>query len=124
MDKCELDIEKYKPNSDTTKTKKTKEELEFIDDIHLTGENKVDVNDIKGEFILDKIAELNGKSKNPDKNKIETPKEEEPKETPPPPEGETPPAQGTQPPAQGGTVAQTPPAQTPPQGGGGTPPAL
>ena len=128
MGKCELDLEKYKPNSDSTGTKKTKEELEFIDDIHLTGENKVDINDIKGEFILDKIAELNGKSKNPDKNEIETPKEEEKTETPPPAEGGTPPAQGGTPPAQGappqGGGSPPPPSQGAPPQGGGTPPAL
>lgn len=120
MDKCELILKKYDPNSDS-------EALELIDQLNLTGENRVDINDIKSGFILDKIAELNSKSKNPDENEIEIPKDEEP-----PVEGipvgggggtPTPPAQG----GGGAPSAQSPPAQTPspPQGGGvQTPPAL
>ena len=99
MGKCEVELKKYDPNSEN-------ETLELIDQLNLTGENKVDINDIKSDFVLDKIAELNGKSKNPDENDIEVPKDPEPKETP-----ETPP---TESPSSQGEPAQNPPAQNPP----------
>lgn len=116
MNKCEVILKKYNPNSDTG------EGLKLENQLTLTGENIVDVNDIKGEWILDKIAELNEKDENPDKNDIEVPKDETPPEEGTPAEGETPPAGGA-PPVQGGTPppAQSPPAQTPPQGGSPAP---
>lgn len=108
MDKCDIILKKYDLNNYETG------DLTMIDQLSLTGEESIDVDDVKGKFILDQIAKLNGKSKNPDENEIKVPKEDE--EVPPaeaPPDGSPPsePAQGTPPPAQGGT----PPAQ------GGTP---
>jgi hypothetical protein len=119
MDKCEVILKKYNPNSETG------EGLSLENQLTLTGENIVDVNDIKGEWVLDKIAELNDKNENPDKNDIEVPKDETPPEEGTPTEGgEAPPAGGTPPPAQGVPPAQAPPAQTPPPQGGAPAPAL
>jgi hypothetical protein len=106
MDKCELIIKKYNPNA------KDGDTLKLEDQLTLTGEDSIDVNDIKGKFILDKISELNGKSKNPDENDIDIPKEPEPPEQPAPetpPEGETPPQSQAPPQTQGGPPAQEAP---------------
>lgn len=118
MSECDVILKKYSLDSYQSGN------LEMIDQLSLTGEDRVDVNDIKGQFILDKIADLNKESENPDDREIKVPKEEE--ETPPA-QGETPPAQGEAPPPAQGTQ---PPAQgtPPPEQGGppaqGTPPAL
>jgi hypothetical protein len=107
--KCEMIIKKYNSNSENG------EALELNDQLSFTGEDKVEIDEIKGEFILDKIAELNSKSENPDENEIKVPKESEPEEETPPTQEETPPPQGETPPPQG----EIPP---PAQGGQGTPP--
>lgn len=118
MSECDVILKKYSLDSYQSG------DLEMIDQISLTGEDRVEVNEVKGRFILDKIADLNKESENPDDREIKVPKEEEetpPEETPPAQGGEEspPPAQGggELPPAQGGVQGMPPPTQ-------GAPPAL
>ena len=101
MGKCDFILKKYNTEENG---------MNLMDQLSLTGDKKVDVNDIKGEFVLDQIVELNGKGKNPDDNDIEIPKTETPTQ------GEQPPAQGS--PPEGGMPPGAPPAQgAPPEGG-------
>jgi hypothetical protein len=114
LQKCKITMTKYL-GMDPTKLHPTK--LIFKD---------INPNDIKENFILDKIAKFTEQSDNPDENEIEIPTEEEPEEVNP---EETPPAQGAPaqaPPAQGappqappaqGAPPQAPPAQAPPAQG-------
>lgn len=96
--------------------------------IELTNDKKVKIDDIKEDFIIEKISKQeDNHNENPDENKIETPKESKPQAQQgaqggiPPAQGGMPPAQQGMPPAQGGMMPAPqggmPPAQ------GGMPPA-
>lgn len=100
IEKCEFILKRYNPSLSG--------ELDLDDQISFTGDKMIDVNDIKSDFVLDKIAELNGKDTNPDENDINVPKSEEIPSEGAPPEGA---AQGDQPPAQP-PVQGAPPAQS------------
>lgn len=112
---CDVIIKKYDPT-----TIDQNGGGEPIAKIELTNDKKVPVDDLKEDFVIKKLSELEDKKENPDENKIEQP--EEYKEEIP--QGQTSPMQGV-PPVQGmspqgappqGAVPQGVPAQSPPQG--------
>jgi hypothetical protein len=105
LENCDVIIKKYDPSK--------------IDEpnggqpvwtLQLTNDKQVKIDDIKEDFIIQKISETDDNTKeNPDENKIETPKEKEAQQPQQPgAPGGMPPAQGGMPPAQGG---MPPPAQ-------------
>lgn len=83
--------------------------------VELTNDKRVKVNDVKEDFIIKKLSEMDDEDQDPDKNKIETPKEpappqpETPPQQPPPPGAQAPVAQGA-----GGPMPQG--MGAPPQG--------
>jgi hypothetical protein len=116
LENCDIILKKYDPNKIDEPNGG-----QPISQIDLTNDKQVKINDIKEDFIIKKISELDDKKENPDENKIETPKEKEEKPTqgqqqigvPPgsmPPPGAQmsgmPPVQGISP-QMGGTPMQT-----------------
>lgn len=107
LENCDVVIKKYDPN--------TIDRVgggEPISKIELTNSNKVPVDDLKEDFIIKKLSELEDKKENPDENEIKQPKEFK-KEIQ---KGQTPTPQGFQtaqgaPPQQGGVPQGAPPQQ-------------
>jgi len=95
LEHCDVIIKKYDPSQiDIPGGGRPIETLE------LTNDKKVEINDIKEDFIVKKLSEIEDMKKNPDKNKIEAPKSQS-----------TTPSQGAQQGAQQGA---------PPEAGGGS----
>ena len=115
LEKCDLIIKKYDPAKIDEPNGG-----EPIWTIELTNDKQVKIDDIKEDFVTQKISEMDDSHKeNPDENKIDVPKEKE-KAQPQPAPG----AQGGAqvPPTQPAPGAQVPPTQPAAQfPGGGTP---
>jgi hypothetical protein len=111
MDNCDFILKKYDMDSG-----------DEIDTLNLVGEDQPKVDDIKEEFIIDKIREFQEKNKNPDENEIKQPQPKKKETTPqnvPPQGGQVPPTGQVPPPPQGGQVPPTGQVPPPTQGGGG-----
>jgi len=64
-DKCKVTLKRY-----------GLDDQNLIDKI----EEEIDLNNVKEDFIINKMSDLEGKNDNPDKNKIQLPKEDKPQE--------------------------------------------
>ena len=125
LENCDLIIKKYDPAKI--------DEVnggEPIWTLELTNDKQVKIEDIKEDFVIDKISKQDDDhSENPDENKIGVPKEKEAQAPQPGAPGANPPAGAEMPGGMPGAPpgAQMPPAQQAapfPQGGGGQAPTL
>lgn len=102
LEKCDVIIKKYDPSQiDLNGGGKP------INILELTNDKRVKINDIKEDFIIKKLSEIEDMDKNPDKNKIEPPQQPQQPQQPsaPPAGGEL---GGSPPPMSGSETGEAP----------------